>query len=119
MSLKVFWVNLSDCNKQFINMKICIVNQSQNNVFLSFYRSTKSEKIYPTMLSRGHEVEIEPYYCLPVGANQNEAIVTWSQPTSPTPVARGINSILSPTNSGNRTISKKNDEGKLRRDKNM
>ncbi|XP_036321700.1 protein sickie isoform X2 [Rhagoletis pomonella] len=30
-------------------------------------RSTKSEKMYPSMLSRGPDVEIEPYYCLPVG----------------------------------------------------
>ncbi|KAM8715054.1 hypothetical protein ACLKA7_002151 [Drosophila subpalustris] len=32
-------------------------------------RSTKSEKMYPSMLSRGCDVDIEPYYCLPVGTN--------------------------------------------------
>ncbi|XP_016961859.1 protein sickie isoform X8 [Drosophila biarmipes] len=77
-------------------------------------RSTKSEKMYPSMLSRGGEVEIEPYYCLPVGTNgvltaqmaaamaaQSQAAqgnsgvgvgvggVAWSQPTSPTPLNRG------------------------------
>ncbi|KAH8325857.1 hypothetical protein KR067_009256 [Drosophila pandora] len=76
-------------------------------------RSTKSEKMYPSMLSRGGDVEIEPYYCLPVGTNgvlsaqmaaavaaQSQAAaqgnpggpvggVAWSQPTSPTPLARG------------------------------
>lgn len=67
--------------------------------------------MYPSMLSRGPDVEIEPYYCLPIGAVQNEAIVAWSQPTSPTPATRGIAGILSPTNSGNRIHSKKNDEG--------
>lgn len=65
------------------------------------------------MLSRGGDVEIEPYYCLPVGTNgvlsaqmaaavaaQSQAAaqgnpggsvggVAWSQPTSPTPLARG------------------------------
>ncbi|ALC40284.1 sick [Drosophila busckii] len=79
-------------------------------------RSTKSEKMYPSMLSRGGDVEIEPYYCLPVGTNgvlsaqmaaavaqaQAQAAaqagsagnaasgsVAWSQPTSPTPINRG------------------------------
>ncbi|KAH8410091.1 hypothetical protein KR009_005833 [Drosophila setifemur] len=75
-------------------------------------RSTKSEKMYPSMLSRGGDVEIEPYYCLPVGTNgvltaqmaaavaaQSQAVhgnpegavgaVAWSQPTSPTPLNRG------------------------------
>ncbi|XP_034491008.1 protein sickie isoform X1 [Drosophila innubila] len=80
-------------------------------------RSTKSEKMYPSMLSRGGEVEIEPYYCLPVGTNGvlsaqmaaavaqaqaqahaaqaqghvagNVGAVAWSQPTSPTPLNRG------------------------------
>lgn len=68
------------------------------------------------MLSRGGDVEIEPYYCLPVGTNgglsaqmaaavaqaqaqagqanqvmgnSNAAAVAWSQPTSPTPLNRG------------------------------
>ncbi|EDW25610.1 GL26328 [Drosophila persimilis] len=81
-------------------------------------RSTKSEKMYPSMLSRAGDVEIEPYYCLPVGTNgvlsaqmaaavaaqaqaQAQATqgnsgnnvvggsVAWSQPTSPTPLNRG------------------------------
>lgn len=64
------------------------------------------------MLSRGQDVEIEPFYCLPIGTVQNEAIVAWSQPTSPTPATRGITGILSPTNSGTRIHSKKNDESK-------
>lgn len=66
--------------------------------------------MYPSMMSRAGEVEIEPYYCLPVGTNgvltaqmaaamaaQSQAAqgnpgvgvnvggVAWSQPTSPTP----------------------------------
>ncbi|XP_030381242.1 protein sickie-like [Scaptodrosophila lebanonensis] len=78
-------------------------------------RSTKSEKMYPSMLSRGGDVEIEPYYCLPVGTiaaaaqngvlsadmaaamvaqtvqagNARAGVSTWSQPTSPTPINRG------------------------------
>ncbi|XP_061390895.1 protein sickie [Musca vetustissima] len=84
-------------------------------------RSTKSEQMYPPMISRGSEVEIEPYYCLPVGATHNGVIsaqmaaaaaaaaanaqssaasgntVTWSQPTSPTPVNRGFAGPMSPT----------------------
>lgn len=117
------------------------------------------------MLSRGGDVEIEPYYCLPVGTNgvlsaqmaaavaaQSQAAaqgnpggpvggVAWSQPTSPTPLARGpfasaaavaaAAGVLSPTHGataaaglvggagaggtivGHRlTYPKKNDEGK-------
>uniref|UniRef100_A0A1A9W0A8 Uncharacterized protein n=1 Tax=Glossina brevipalpis TaxID=37001 RepID=A0A1A9W0A8_9MUSC len=86
-------------------------------------RSTKSEKMYPSMLSRGPDVEIEPYYCLPVGSTHNGVIsaqlaaaaaaaaanlqntnhnatggaVAWSQPTSPTPVNRGFVGTMSPT----------------------
>ncbi|KAL9929380.1 sickie isoform 7-T8 [Glossina fuscipes fuscipes] len=86
-------------------------------------RSTKSEKMYPSMLSRGPEVEIEPYYCLPVGSTHNGVIsaqlaaaavaaaanlqntnhnatggaVAWSQPTSPTPINRGFVGTMSPT----------------------
>ncbi|XP_053958598.1 protein sickie-like [Anastrepha ludens] len=89
-------------------------------------RSTKSEKMYPSMLSRGPDVEIEPYYCLPVGtitaqngslsaqmaavaaaamshmtgqptAGPTGAPVAWSQPTSPTPISRGFGGTLSPT----------------------
>ncbi|KAL1505332.1 hypothetical protein ABEB36_004923 [Hypothenemus hampei] len=43
-------------------------------------RSTKSEKLYPSMLHRNTEPETEPYYCLPIGSLSN-----WSQPTSPAP----------------------------------
>uniref|UniRef100_A0A336LQC8 CSON000903 protein n=1 Tax=Culicoides sonorensis TaxID=179676 RepID=A0A336LQC8_CULSO len=50
-------------------------------------RSTKSEKLYPPIFNRGQDVEIEPYYCLPVGSIQNETNVTWSQPSSPTLMA--------------------------------
>ncbi|TMW54408.1 hypothetical protein DOY81_000511, partial [Sarcophaga bullata] len=84
-------------------------------------RSTKSEKMYPSMLSRGADVEIEPYYCLPVGAQHNGVIsaqmaaaaaaanaqvagqqptnnsIAWSQPTSPTPINRGFGGPMSPT----------------------
>lgn len=77
--------------------------------------------MYP-MLSRGADVEIEPYYCLPVGAqigHANAAIVgktaiPWSQPTSPTPPARFSNGPLSPTHAAYRlTYPKKNDDGKF------
>ncbi|CRK87572.1 CLUMA_CG001369, isoform A, partial [Clunio marinus] len=72
-------------------------------------RSTKSEKMYPSMLSRGPDIETEPYYCLPVST---QGAVTWSQPTSPTPPSRGFTGLLSPThNSSHRlTYPKKNDE---------
>uniref|UniRef100_A0A1I8NF63 Uncharacterized protein n=1 Tax=Musca domestica TaxID=7370 RepID=A0A1I8NF63_MUSDO len=80
-------------------------------------RSTKSEQMYPPMMSRGSEVEIEPYYCLPVGTTHNGVIsaqmaaaaanaqsstasgntVAWSQPTSPTPINRGFAGPMSPT----------------------
>lgn len=84
------------------------------------YRSTKSEKMYPSMLSRGPDVEIEPYYCLPVGTvvhPGNGGMVPWSQPTSPTPPTRGFGGLLSPTHAGNSagsrlTYPKKNDDGK-------
>ncbi|KAM7351136.1 sickie isoform 4-T4 [Cochliomyia hominivorax] len=68
---------------------------------------------------RGPEVEIEPYYCLPVGAqhngvlsaqmaaaaanaqaqanNQQNNALAWSQPTSPTPITRGFSGPMSPT----------------------
>lgn len=81
-------------------------------------RSTKSEKMYPTMLTRGPDVEIEPYYCLPVGSMQAQqagtvANVTWSQPTSPTPPSR-FSGPLSPTHPNHRlTYPKKNDDGKI------
>lgn len=88
---------------------------SRNEIsFISslFARSTKSEKLYPSVLSRGADIDIEPYYCLPVGSVMGNgatnlsskhggsvgaaASVTWSQPTSPTPVNR-MNGPLSPT----------------------
>ncbi|XP_034097599.2 protein sickie isoform X10 [Drosophila albomicans] len=96
------------------------MNRSNSISYLkerTYPRSTKSEKMYPSMLSRGGDVEIEPYYCLPVGTNGvlsaqmaaavaqaqaqaaqaqaqgnvagNVSAVAWSQPTSPTPLNRG------------------------------
>lgn len=71
------------------------------------------------MLSRGPDVEIEPYYCLPVGTMQpgggvvGGTAVPWSQPTSPTPPSR-FSGPLSPThpNTNHRLIyPKKNDDG--------
>ena len=69
-------------------------------------RSTKSEKMYPSMLSRGPDIETEPYYCLPVSGS-----VPWSQPTSPSP--RGLSGLLSPTHAPNHRLmyQKKNDDG--------
>lgn len=94
-----------------------------NNKNCSF-RSTKSEKMYPSMLSRGPDVEIEPYYCLPVGTMQSAhgtntngststaGVAAWSQPTSPTPPSRFSSGTLSPTHATYRlTYPKKNDEG--------
>lgn len=78
------------------------------------FRSTKSEKTYPSMLSRmtATEIETEPYYCLPV--NGGIAAAWSSQPTSPTP--RNLTGLISPThsNSPHRFVyhgNKKNDEG--------
>lgn len=73
--------------------------------------------MYPSMLSRGPDVEIEPYYCLPVGTIQTghgaNASIAWSQPTSPTPPSRFSTGPLSPTHATYRlTYPKKNDEGK-------
>ncbi|KAF7272545.1 hypothetical protein GWI33_014665, partial [Rhynchophorus ferrugineus] len=67
--------------------------------------STKSEKLYPSMLHRNTEQEAEPYYCLPIGSLSH-----WSQPTSPAPTnARTFP--LSPTHSGtSRHNIPKNDE---------
>uniref|UniRef100_A0A1I8QBP7 AAA+ ATPase domain-containing protein n=1 Tax=Stomoxys calcitrans TaxID=35570 RepID=A0A1I8QBP7_STOCA len=100
------------------------LNRSNSISYLkerTYPRSTKSEKMYPSMMSRGSEVEIEPYYCLPVGATHNGVIsaqmaaaaaaaaanaqtsnnagttVAWSQPTSPTPINRGFAGPMSPT----------------------
>ncbi|XP_026324174.1 protein sickie isoform X5 [Hyposmocoma kahamanoa] len=58
-------------------------------------RSTKSEKLYPSMLQRSSESDYEPYYCLPVqygpatGQGMNYGV---SEPPSPSP-----RSALSPT----------------------
>lgn len=62
------------------------------------------------MLSRGPDIETEPYYCLPVSA---QTAVPWSQPTSPTPPSRGFTGLLSPTHNASHrlTYPKKNDEG--------
>jgi hypothetical protein len=64
------------------------------------------------MLSRGPDIETEPYYCLPVTA---QVAVPWSQPTSPTPPTRGFTGLLSPTHNASHrlTYPKKNDEGNL------
>ncbi|XP_049282347.1 uncharacterized protein LOC125763349 isoform X3 [Anopheles funestus] len=97
------------------------LNRSNSISYLkerTYPRSTKSEKMYPSMLSRGPDVEIEPYYCLPVGTvvhAANGGMVPWSQPTSPTPPARGFGGLLSPTHTGSGggsrlTYPKKNDE---------
>lgn len=76
--------------------------------------------MYPSMLSRNSDVEIEPYYCLPIGtmpaslANATgNATVAWSQPTSPTPPGSRFSlGPLSPTHGKYRlTYPKKNDEG--------
>ncbi|XP_055588729.1 protein sickie-like [Uranotaenia lowii] len=106
------------------------LNRSNSISYLkerTYPRSTKSEKMYPSMLSRGPDVEIEPYYCLPVGTvpgsgaqgghhpmGPNGGMVPWSQPTSPTPPARGFAGLLSPTHTPSHrlTYPKKNDEGK-------
>lgn len=86
------------------------------------FRSTKSEKMYPSMLSRNSDAEIEPYYCLPIGtmpasmANAGgNASVAWSQPTSPTPPASRFSfGPLSPTHGKYRlTYPKKNDDGQF------
>lgn len=84
--------------------------------------------MYPSMLSRAPDMEIEPYYCLPVGTMMQSVngappqSVPWSQPTSPIPPNRaGFAGPLSPThcipsnpNACHRlTYPKKNDDGKL------
>lgn len=70
--------------------------------------------MYPSMLSRTSDIEIEPYYCLPVGTVQQNPPVPWSQPTSPTPPSRGFSGMLSPTHGNYRlTYPKKNDDGKF------
>lgn len=100
--------------------------ETKNCNFILVDRSTKSEKMYPTMFSRGPDVEVEPYYCLPVGTMQNtitghpnaglvgKTTVPWSQPTSPTPPNRFSNGPLSPTHTTYRlTYPKKNDDSKF------
>ena len=97
----------------------CNQNVSRKLIFsffpslvLWFIRSTKSEKMYPSMLSRAPDIETEPYYCLPVST---QGVVPWSQPTSPTPPTRGFTGLLSPTHNPSHrlTYPKKNDEGKV------
>ncbi|CAH1981008.1 unnamed protein product, partial [Acanthoscelides obtectus] len=72
-------------------------------------RSTKSEKLYPSMLHRNNSTggptsgsicdpsDVEPYYCVPSGA---APLSHWSQPTSPAPNASGRSFPLSPTHPG-------------------
>lgn len=84
-----------------------------------WFRSTKSEKMYPSTLSRAPDLESEPFYCVPVGTMPST--VPWSQPTSPTPpISRAFGmGPLSPTHPGQPnaphrlTYPKKNDDGKL------
>ncbi|XP_073942262.1 sickie isoform X4 [Choristoneura fumiferana] len=82
----------------------------------TFPRSTKSEKLYPSMLQRSSESDYEPYYCLPVqyGAGGQGLSYGVSEPPSPSP-----RSALSPTHQPGNVIhtprhshhySKKNDE---------
>ncbi|CAH0405880.1 unnamed protein product [Chilo suppressalis] len=64
-------------------------------------RSTKSEKLYPSMLQRSSESDYEPYYCLPVqygpgGQGLNYGV---SEPPSPSP-----RSALSPTHQPSNVI---------------
>lgn len=64
------------------------------------------------MLSRAPDMDVEPYYCLPVGTVQQSGNIPWSQPTSPTPPSRGFGGLLSPTHGNYRlTYPKKNDDG--------
>ncbi|KAJ0181099.1 hypothetical protein K1T71_003184 [Dendrolimus kikuchii] len=73
------------------------LNRSNSISYLrdrTFPRSTKSEKLYPSMLQRSSESDYEPYYCLPVqygppGQGLNYGV---SEPPSPSP-----RSALSPT----------------------
>lgn len=94
---------------------ICLCFQSLSFFLLKFlFRSTKSEKMYPSVLSRAPDIESEPYYCLPVSAQGG--VVAWSQPTSPQPTpSRGFTGLLSPTHNPSHrlTYPKKNDEGNL------
>nr|XP_037871753.1 protein sickie isoform X4 [Bombyx mori] len=58
------------------------------------HRSTKSEKLYPSMLQRSSESDYEPYYCLPVQYGPSGQGLSYgvSEPPSPSP-----RSALSPT----------------------
>lgn len=110
------WKNISEKYSLFFLLfsyftpqqsKFLEIPQITKEMFLC--RSTKSEKLYPSMLSRGPDIETEPFYCLPVSGS---VTTTWSQPTSPSP--RGLIGLLSPTHLNNRLMyQKKNDEGKL------
>jgi hypothetical protein len=64
------------------------------------------------MLNKGQDIEIEPYYCLPIGT-QGESI-PWSQPTSPTPPhARSYAGLMSPTHTNRLTYpTRKSEESK-------
>lgn len=104
----LLWVVVWKSNhKQFCFSRIVLCFELFKQCSLKLLcRSTKSEKMYPSMLSRGPDIETEPYYCLPVSG-----AVAWSQPTSPSP--RGLTGLLSPTHTNHRLIyQKKNDEGK-------
>lgn len=104
----LLWVVVWKSNhKQFCFSRIVLCFELFQQCSLKLLcRSTKSEKMYPSMLSRGPDIETEPYYCLPVSG-----AVAWSQPTSPSP--RGLTGLLSPTHTNHRLIyQKKNDEGK-------
>ncbi|VEN52971.1 unnamed protein product [Callosobruchus maculatus] len=79
-------------------------------------RSTKSEKLYPSMLHRNNSAggggpnsgggcdpsDAEPYYCIPSGGTP---LSHWSQPTSPAPAAAGRTFPLSPTHPGAPLVS--------------
>ncbi|XP_063545988.1 protein sickie isoform X2 [Cydia strobilella] len=82
----------------------------------TFPRSTKSEKLYPSMLQRSSESDYEPYYCLPVQYGPGGQGISYgvSEPPSPSP-----RSALSPTHQPGNVIhtprhshhySKKNDD---------
>lgn len=59
------------------------------NCFYFYFRSTKSEKLYPSMLQRSDE--LDSYYSIPYTSSNRSDHRTYphvSQPTSPTPVSR-------------------------------
>lgn len=58
-------------------------------VLIIRFRSTKSEKLYPSMLQRSDEPD--SYYSIPYASSNRSEHRTYphaSQPTSPTPVSR-------------------------------